>query len=172
MIYTGLAGLAVWQALPKHREDPRQRSTGWWTAASLVLNAVWIGTVQLGSVWLSVVVISVLLLVLVKTFGALLADRPRTRVEAVLVDGSIGLYLGWVSIATVANVAAALRSSGLTSGETAGPSRSSASPPASGCSPPCAAAVASPTARGSRGAWAGSPPPAAGPSRTRPRPWP
>ncbi|GAB3459440.1 tryptophan-rich sensory protein [Kineococcus endophyticus] len=118
VIYTGLAGLAVWQALPKHREDPRQRSTGWWTAASLVLNAVWIGTVQLGSVWLSVVVISVLLLVLVKTFGALLADRPRTRVEAVLVDGSTGLYLGWVSIATVANVAAALRSSGLTSGET------------------------------------------------------
>ncbi|MEZ0494236.1 tryptophan-rich sensory protein [Kineococcus sp. TBRC 1896] len=118
VVYTGLAGLAVWQALPARREDPRQRATGWWTAASLVLNAVWIGTVQLGSVWSSVVVIAVLLLVLVKTFGALLADRPRTRVEGVLVDGTIGLYLGWVSIATVANAAAALRSSGLTGGET------------------------------------------------------
>ncbi|PRY18562.1 tryptophan-rich sensory protein [Kineococcus rhizosphaerae] len=118
VIYTGLVGLSAWQALPAHREDPRQRATGWWTAASLLLNAVWIGTVQAGGLWLSVVVIAVLLVVLVRTFTLLLRERPTSRVEAVLVDGTVGLYLGWVSIATVANTAAALRASGLTGGET------------------------------------------------------
>ncbi|WP_328292039.1 tryptophan-rich sensory protein [Kineococcus sp. NBC_00420] len=119
VVYTGLVGLTVWQALPAHRDDARQRSTGWLTAASLVLNAVWIGTVQAGQVELSVLVIVVLLVVLVATFGRLLRERPASRVEAVLVDGTMGLYLGWVSIATVANVAAVLRDKGLTSAEPA-----------------------------------------------------
>ncbi|WP_432513643.1 tryptophan-rich sensory protein [Kineococcus sp. SYSU DK001] len=117
VVYTGLVGLAVWQALPAQREDARQRATGWWTAASLLLNAVWIGTVQAGRVWLSVAVIAVLLVVLVRTFTLLLAQRPASRVEALLVDGTVGLYLGWVSIATVANTAAALRAGGFTAGE-------------------------------------------------------
>ncbi|WP_432563569.1 tryptophan-rich sensory protein [Kineococcus sp. SYSU DK003] len=118
VVYSGLVALAVWQLLPAHREDARQRATGWWTAASLLLNAVWIATVQAGWVWASVGVIAVLLVVLVRTFTLLLQERPRTRLEAVVVDGTIGLYLGWVSIATVANTAAASRQSGWTSGET------------------------------------------------------
>lgn len=119
VVYTGLVGLAVWQLLPAHREDARQRSTGWLVAASLLLNAAWIGTVQAGWLWVSVAVIAVLLVVLVATFGRLLEREPASRVEALLVDGTIGLYLGWVSIATVANAAAVLRDGGLTSGETA-----------------------------------------------------
>jgi hypothetical protein len=119
VVYTGLVALAVWQLLPAHRDDPRQRATGWWTAASLLLNAVWIGTVQAGWLWASVGTIAVLLVVLVRTFVLLLAERPRSRVEAVVVDGTLGLYLGWVSIATVANVAAALRGNGFSSFEPA-----------------------------------------------------
>ncbi|WP_345714133.1 tryptophan-rich sensory protein, partial [Kineococcus glutinatus] len=112
VIYTGLIALAVWQLLPAHREDARQRRTGWWTAASLLLNAAWIGTVQAGWVTASVAVIAALLLVLVVVVGRLGASRPTGRVEALVVDGSLGLYLGWVSIATVANTAAALSAAG------------------------------------------------------------
>lgn len=119
VVYTGLVGLAVWQALPAHREDARQRATGWLTAVSLVLNAVWIATVQAGQVELSVLVIVALLVVLVAAFGRLLQRAPSSRAEAVLVDGTIGLYLGWVSIATVADVAAALRQNGVSAGEPA-----------------------------------------------------
>lgn len=118
VVYAGLLALAVWQVLPAHREDARQRATGWWTAASLLLNAAWILTVQAGQVSASVGVIAVLLVVLVVTFSRLLATRPAGRVEGVVVDGTIGLYLGWVSIATVANTAAALKQGGLDSGET------------------------------------------------------
>lgn len=118
LVYAGLLALAVWQLLPSHRTDARQRATGWWTAASLLLNAAWILTVQAGNVAASVVVIAALLVVLVLVFGRLVASRPTGRVEALLVDGSIGLYLGWVSIATVANTAAALKQGGLESAET------------------------------------------------------
>ncbi|WP_432491708.1 tryptophan-rich sensory protein [Kineococcus auxinigenes] len=119
VVYTGLVALAVWQALPAHAHDARQRATGWWVAASLVLNLAWIATVQAGWVGASVLVIAALLAVLVVAFGRLVAIRPSSRLEAVLVDGTVGLYLGWVSIATVANTAAWLKQAGLTAGEPA-----------------------------------------------------
>ncbi len=46
LIYLGLIGLAVWQALPGHRANARQRQAGWWIAASMLLNATWILAVQ------------------------------------------------------------------------------------------------------------------------------
>jgi hypothetical protein len=53
----------------------------------------------------------------VLTFLALLATRPRNAVEGVVLDGTMGLYLGWVSVATVANVAAILTAAGVRPGE-------------------------------------------------------
>ncbi|WP_432487780.1 tryptophan-rich sensory protein [Kineococcus sp. SYSU DK018] len=106
VVYAGLVALAVWQLLPAHARDARQRATGWWVAASLVLNPVWIATVQAGWVGTSVLVIAALLAVLVVAFGRLVATGPHSRVEAVVVDGTVGLYLGWVGIAAVANTAA------------------------------------------------------------------
>jgi hypothetical protein len=41
-IYLGFLTLAIWQALPAHRTDPRQHRAGWWLAAAMILNAVWI----------------------------------------------------------------------------------------------------------------------------------
>jgi hypothetical protein len=111
VIYTGLLAYAVWQALPGRRADPRQRRLGWLAAGSMLLNAAWIGVVQLGALWLSVVVIVALLVVLVRILLICLAVPARTRLEALLVDGTFGLYLGWVTIATIANTAAALKAS-------------------------------------------------------------
>lgn len=42
------------------------------------------------------------------------ALKPSGWVEAVVVDGTVGLYLGWVCVATAANVAALLTASGFT----------------------------------------------------------
>jgi hypothetical protein len=111
VIYTGLLAYAGWQALPGRRADPRQRRLGWLAAASMLLNAAWIGVVQLGALWLSVAVIVALLVVLVRILLICLAVPARTRLEALLVDGTFGLYLGWVTIATIANTAAAVTQS-------------------------------------------------------------
>lgn len=112
VIYLGLIAYAIWQLLPAQRSDPRQRALGYPVAVSMVLNAVWISSVQLGLIWGSVVVIAALLAVLVVAFLTTLRSRPRNIIEAIIVDGTIGLYLGWVTIATVANLAAALAASG------------------------------------------------------------
>jgi len=42
--------------------------------------------------------------------------RPASRLEAVLLDGTVGLYLGWVTVATVANATALLEAVGLQAG--------------------------------------------------------
>ena len=109
LIYAGLLALAVWQALPAHHTDARQRAAGWWIAASMLLNAAWITAIQFDQVWLSVVVIVALLAVLVRIFLIFTRNLPTSRLEAVVVDGTMFVYLGWVSVATVANTSAALR---------------------------------------------------------------
>ncbi|MWB98503.1 tryptophan-rich sensory protein [Agromyces sp. MMS17-SY077] len=111
-IYVGMLGYAIWQSLPAQRDDERQRRLGWWVVASLVLNAVWIASVQLDLLALSLPIIVVLLVVLCRLFVILRRSAPKHRIEAVLADGSIGLYLGWVVVATAANTAAVLVAAG------------------------------------------------------------
>jgi hypothetical protein len=114
VIYAGLVAYAVWQLLPGQKTSERQRQLGYLVAASLILNAAWILSVQAGVVWLSVVVIVALLVVLAVAFRRCLATRPQNWVETVVVDGVVGLYLGWVCVATAANIAAGLAAGGFT----------------------------------------------------------
>jgi hypothetical protein len=107
-VYLGLLALAVFQLAPSRRADPRQRAVGWWVAASLLLNAAWVLVIQAEWIALSVPVIVALLGVLVVVLVRLTRSRPSSTLEAVLLDGTTGLYLGWVCIATVANTASAL----------------------------------------------------------------
>lgn len=113
VIYTGLVAYAVWQVLPGQRTE-RQSRLGWLVLASLVLNAAWIATVQAAALVLGVVVIVALLAVLSLALARMVRMPPRSRLEAVLVDGTLGLYLGWVCVATVADVAAVLAAEGFT----------------------------------------------------------
>ncbi|GAA1527108.1 uncharacterized membrane protein (DUF485 family) [Agromyces terreus] len=112
VIYLGLLVYAVWQFLPAQRNAERHRRLGWWIAASMLLNAAWILSVQFDLLWLSVPVIAALLVVLVVAFRRSLILRPSGTIDAVVTDGTIGLYLGWVSVATIANVAAVLVAAG------------------------------------------------------------
>lgn len=116
VIYTGLGLFTVYQWFPSQRDSERQRSLGWLVAASLLLNAAWILSVQAGSVILSVVVIVALLAVLAECFRRYAVrhrpDGSGRRAEWVAVDGTLGLYLGWVCVATAANTASALTSEG------------------------------------------------------------
>jgi hypothetical protein len=114
VIYLGLAIYTVWQWLPGQLHAPLHRRIGWLVAASMLLNAAWLLVVRAGWLAASVVVIVVLVLVL----GLLIGRRARTRaggvLDAVIVDGTFGLYVGWVSVATCANITAALVAGGVT----------------------------------------------------------
>jgi len=108
LIYLGLAVFAVAQALPRQGADPRLRAVSWWVLASMLLNALWIGVVQAGSVGGSVVVILALLAVLALVFVRLVRTAHTGTATSWITDTTVGLYLGWVSVATLANVAAFL----------------------------------------------------------------
>lgn len=112
VIYLGLIAYAVWQALPAQRTITRHRRLGYPVAASLLLNAAWILAIQFDLLALSIPIIVALVAVLVVAFLITLAERPRNLVDTVVTDGTIGLYLGWVSIATAANIAAFLVAAG------------------------------------------------------------
>jgi hypothetical protein len=102
----------AWQWLPSQRASSRQRSLGWIVAVSMILNAAWILSVQAGWLSVSVLVILALLVTLVLAFLRYSQSRAASWIEAVVVDGTLGLYLGWTSVAVCANIAAALKASG------------------------------------------------------------
>ncbi|WP_295012987.1 tryptophan-rich sensory protein [uncultured Microbacterium sp.] len=114
VIYLGLIAYAVRQALPRQASRAVHRSIGWWVLGSALLNAAWILVVQAGSLPLSLVVIAVLLAVLVTILARLRSRRRSGWIDALVIDGTMGLYLGWVLIATVADATAVLVRAGFT----------------------------------------------------------
>lgn len=113
VVYVGLAAYTVLQWLPSRTTHPRDRAIGWWAAASMVLNATWLLVTQQGWVQLSVLVILALLgslVVLVRRLQQLPAHGVADRL---VLDGTFGIYLGWVAVATFANVASALVDAGV-----------------------------------------------------------
>lgn len=117
VIYAGLFAYTVWQWLPANRTSARARATGWLAGVSMLLNAAWLLVTQVGLIWLSVGVIAALVVVLGLLVRRLTALPATGIVDRVVVDGTFGLYLGWVSIASAANITAA----GVDSGWTLGP---------------------------------------------------
>ena len=108
VIYAALGLYTLWQWWDQ--QDPRRVTTP--AIASLLLNGGWILTVRAGWIWPSVLVILTLLVVLAELFRRTSAVAPRSAIERVVVDGTFGLYLGWVCVATCANITAALVGSG------------------------------------------------------------
>lgn len=106
VIYLLMIAYTVWQALPGQRARERQRAAGWWIAATAVLNGGWLLASQFLNLVATVVAIIALLVALGATLRVLSRHRAESPVDAVLLDGTVGLHLGWVSLATVANITA------------------------------------------------------------------
>ncbi|MBW4042657.1 MAG: tryptophan-rich sensory protein [Acidobacteria bacterium] len=111
-VYLGLIAYAAYQAVPSQRTRARHRRIGGLAAASMLLNAAWILSIQFGLLVLSVPIIAALLAVLAAL--VLRLGPPASWVDRLLGDGVFGLYLGWVTIATVADVTTVLQQAGFT----------------------------------------------------------
>ncbi len=113
LIYLALLAFTVHQARPSRRADPLLRRLGWLPALTGLFNVTWILLWHYEAFPLSVVVMACLLATLVAIEVAVRGDGRRAAGEdrwAVAVPFSI--YLGWITVATIANVAAALASAG------------------------------------------------------------
>ncbi len=115
-VYLGLFVYTLWQWRPSVAVRPRHRRIGWLVAASMLLNAGWLLVTQQGWLWVSVVVIVALLVSLGVLVARLGTEPAGGWAERLIVDGTFGLYLGWVCVATCANITATLKAEGIDPG--------------------------------------------------------
>lgn len=108
LIYTALLGFIIYQALPANRERPFQKQIGWLFVASSIFNITWLFSFHYGLYALSVVLMVGLLATLIAIYLRLNIGRPNPSLlnaEKLLVQAPFSLYLGWITVATIANIA-------------------------------------------------------------------
>jgi hypothetical protein len=105
VIYLGWIAFAAYQALPARKESPRLRRLGYWFALSGVLNAAWLFCWHYNQFGLSVAVMLALLGTLSVSYLRLEIGLMKPAAsERWVVDVPFGIYLGWISVATIANI--------------------------------------------------------------------
>ena len=106
VIYTLLIVFIVYQSLPSQRENPYLRKIGYWFALTCVANGTWLVLFHYNQFALSMVAMVILL-------GALMLIYTRIEVGRGQVSNAtrwciqipFSTYLGWITVATVANAA-------------------------------------------------------------------
>jgi hypothetical protein len=109
LIYLGLIAYAIYQALPAQRDNPRLRITGWWVVLGGLANIAWIFLWHYEIFPLTILAMLVLLASLIIVYlrlGIGRTDVPKTETWLVRIPFSI--YLGWITVATVANATSLL----------------------------------------------------------------
>ena len=105
LIYLGLIVYTIFQALPAQKENPRLRAIGWIYVIASIANSVWIFLWHYEYLSLTVVVMLVLLASLLVIYQRLGINRTQVRRgERWAVQVPFSIYLGWITVATIANV--------------------------------------------------------------------
>ena len=105
VIYLALALFVVYQALPAQRKNPLIASVSRIFILNAIANICWIFCWHYNLMWLSLGVMLVILVTLIKIYNKLgIANSPATIAQHVFLFLPFSLYLGWISVATLANV--------------------------------------------------------------------
>jgi len=109
LIYLALIAFAVYQALPAQRENPHLRRIGYLFALGCVANSAWIFLWHYEFFELTLVAMFGLLLLLIAVYLRLDIGRVRvSTAEKWLMHIPFSIYLGWITVATIANVTSVL----------------------------------------------------------------
>lgn len=113
VIYLLLAGFTVYQALPAQRENETLRRIGFLVALSNLLNGAWIFFWHYNLYAWSMAIMLGLLATLIAIYLRLgIGYYKFTTVEKWLVSIPFSVYLGWITVATIANATALLKYTG------------------------------------------------------------
>jgi hypothetical protein len=105
LIYLGWIAFMIFQFQPSQTENPRLRRLGYLFAISNIANAAWLFCWHYNQFGLSVLVMLALLGFLIASYFRLNVNRSSmTRIEYWSVDVLFSVYLGWITVATVANI--------------------------------------------------------------------
>jgi len=109
IIYLGLIAYAVFQFLPGQRENPRLDQIAGWFVLSSAANSIWLYLWHYGYFGLSILAMLTLLISLIVIYLRLSNSRKMAPAgERWLVHLPFSIYLGWITVATIANVTAFL----------------------------------------------------------------
>ena len=126
LIFLSLLAFAIYQGLGSQQTNPRFRAIGWWVVLNAFCNAIWSPLFNNEQIGIALLVILVMLASLVvieqrlleKRHQPLLATDPNATMpeaaastaETWLARIPFSIYFGWVTVATILNVAVYLKS--------------------------------------------------------------
>lgn len=104
LIYLSLIGFSIYQILPAQMNNPHINRIGGWFIASNLFNSGWIFAWHYENISLSMVLMVGLLISLLVIYWRLeIGIREVSPIDRSLVHFPFSLYLGWISVATIAN---------------------------------------------------------------------
>ncbi len=126
LIFLGLLAFAIYQALPAQRTNPRFRAVGWWVVLNTLCNAIWSPLFNNERISIALIVILVMLFsvaiieqrllmganvpTVAPDLDATLPESPASTAETWLARIPFSIYFGWLTVATILNVAVFLKS--------------------------------------------------------------
>lgn len=109
IIYIFLAGFIVYQALPAQRRNPRLQRIGWLFVLSSAANIAWIFLWHYNIFAATLVAMFTLLGSLIAIYLLLNIGLERSPfIEQWLVNAPFSIYLAWITVASIVNVAVVL----------------------------------------------------------------
>ncbi len=91
--------------MPSQRQNPRLQATGWWVVIGSLANSVWIFLWHYNQFPLTLIAMLTLLATLVITYLRLGIGKSKvSAAEKWTVHLPFSIYLGWITVATIANI--------------------------------------------------------------------
>lgn len=114
LIYAGLIAYTVylWVAVMRGRDADTARTIAPWYLITAIANCSWLFAWHHTQFPLSMLVMVVLLAALIVIYRLQAARTPSSTVELWAVHIPFRIYLGWISVATIANATIALKDAG------------------------------------------------------------
>ncbi len=99
----------IYQFLPNQKDDSDLRNTGYLLVIASIAQSIWVYLFLSRLFVLSVVAMLLILLPLIGVYLRLnIGNQPVTRQKKWCIHRPISIYLSWISVATIVNVACAL----------------------------------------------------------------
>lgn len=109
LIYLGLFALGVYQFLPSQKQDPDLRKTGYLLVVASIAQCIWVYLFLSRLFTVSILAMLGILIPLIMIHQRLeIGEKRVSKNKKFCLHYPISIYLGWISVATIVNVASAL----------------------------------------------------------------
>ncbi|BAZ00529.1 hypothetical protein NIES37_45240 [Tolypothrix tenuis PCC 7101] len=109
LIYLGLFAFGIYQFLPSQKYDSDLRNTGYFLVIASIAQSIWVYLFLSRLFVFSVVAMLLILLPLIVIYLRLnIGNQLASRQKKWFIYKPISIYLSWISVATIVNVACAL----------------------------------------------------------------